>query len=107
MTGLNPGPDAVMVRGPVRSFTRISNCAMKVPSPIGRAGGAVAVIPGFQMSFTGTPGGKSLPRTDVTNPGLPTSGTETMRGWRMRSGIRETLSPRSASVPVVVSVPVT
>ncbi|MEU3957423.1 hypothetical protein AB0F45_34880, partial [Streptomyces achromogenes] len=37
----------------------------------GTVGAAAAVIPGFQVNRTGTPGGKSLPRTEVTAVPFP------------------------------------
>lgn len=102
VTGENPGPLAVMVRGPVSSLGRMSSWPAKVPSAAGWVGAAAAVMPGCQVNVTGAPGGKSTPRTEVTNPGLPIGGTATMRGCRMRSGVRATWSPGWASVPVVV-----
>lgn len=102
VTGEKPGPLAVMVRGPVSSLARMSSWPAKVPSVLGTVGAAAAVMPGVQVRVTGVPGGKSTPRTEVTKPGLPIGGTATMRGCRMRSGVRATWSPGSASVPVVV-----
>src|SRR5262245_16753998 len=104
-TGAKPGPVAVIVRGPVWSLARISNCAMKVRSARGNVGAAAAVMPGDQVSRTGTPGGKSKPRTDVTKPGLPMGGTATILGRSTVMGALATLSAGLASVPVVRSVP--
>ncbi len=85
----------------------MSSWPAKVPSSRGWVGAAAAVMPGCQVNRTGTPGGKSTPRTEVTKPGLPMGGTATMRGWRMRSGVLARCGPGAASVPVVVSSAVT
>src|SRR5262245_34528528 len=78
---------------------------MKAPVAAGRVGTAVAVMPGVQVSVTGTPGGKSVPRTEVTKPGLPIGGTATIFGWSTMNGALAVLSAGFASVPVVCSVP--